>query len=349
MCLFPRLIKNPKYKPNKKNGGLVPPIYDKRVMAVPIGCGKCIECKKKKSREWNVRLNEDIRTNRNGKFITLTFSNESIKELDAEIREEIKGYDRDNAIATLAVRRFLERWRRKYKKSVRHWLVTELGGNGTENIHLHGIIWTDEIKSIGERWQYGFIKVGNAKIDSKGKRMDKNDTGYIGEKSISYMTKYVLKMDVKHKEYNSIILCSKGIGKEYINRMDCKKNKYEKGKTDESYTTRTGTKLALPIYYRNKIYNDEEREKLWCEKLDKEERWILGIKIDTSNNNKRYLKVLKTAREKNKRLGYGNNEKNWNIKRYENERRELLLNKRIKKIEEIKEEKIIMGNWKDAF
>ena len=33
MCLYPTLIKNPKYKPNKKNGGQVPPVLDKRVLA----------------------------------------------------------------------------------------------------------------------------------------------------------------------------------------------------------------------------------------------------------------------------------------------------------------------------
>ena len=33
--------------------------------------------------------------------------------------------------ATRAVRFFLERWRKEYKKSLRHWLVTEIGGNYT--------------------------------------------------------------------------------------------------------------------------------------------------------------------------------------------------------------------------
>ena len=60
MCLYPKLIANPKYKANKKNGGNVPPIFDKRVLTIPIGCGKCIECKKKKAREWQVRLSEEI-------------------------------------------------------------------------------------------------------------------------------------------------------------------------------------------------------------------------------------------------------------------------------------------------
>ena len=30
----------------------------------------------------------------------------------------------------------------------------------------------------------------------------------------------------------------------------------------ETYRTSTGHKIAMPIYWRNKIYNDEEREKL---------------------------------------------------------------------------------------
>ena len=39
MCLYPRLIKNPKYKSNKKNGGVIPYMKDDRVFFVPISCG----------------------------------------------------------------------------------------------------------------------------------------------------------------------------------------------------------------------------------------------------------------------------------------------------------------------
>ena len=143
MCLYPRLIKNRKYTSNKKNGGNIPPILDDRVKYVPVGCGNCIECRKQKAREWNVRLLEDIKTHRNGKFITLTFSDKAYADLAEVYKNKLDGYNLDNAIATLATRRILERYRKKYKKTIRHWLVTELGHNGTENIHLHGIIWTD--------------------------------------------------------------------------------------------------------------------------------------------------------------------------------------------------------------
>ena len=62
---------------------------------------------------------------------------------------------------------------------------------------------------------------------------------------------------------------------------------------------------------------------MWLEKLDKKERWICGQKVDISKDDKEYFKVLYEARKKNKRLGYGNNEKNWELKKYENERRNI--------------------------
>ena len=159
MCLFKKLIRNRKYTKTAKNGGVIPPMPDKRVALVPVGCGKCIECKHKKSRDWKARLQEELKSNNQGKFITLTFSNESIKQIICEQElTKMSGYELDNAIATKAVRLFLERWRKKHKKSLRHWLVTELGHNGTENIHLHGIIWTDEnLFHVEQVWNYGLI------------------------------------------------------------------------------------------------------------------------------------------------------------------------------------------------
>ena len=59
MCLYAKEIDNPKYKPNKKNGGQVPPILDMRLKKINIGCGKCILCMKKKAREWQFRLIEE--------------------------------------------------------------------------------------------------------------------------------------------------------------------------------------------------------------------------------------------------------------------------------------------------
>ena len=66
MCLYPKIIKNRKYVKNKKNGGNVPTPTDPRVLMVPVGCGNCMECRKQKARQWQVRLSEEIRENKRG-------------------------------------------------------------------------------------------------------------------------------------------------------------------------------------------------------------------------------------------------------------------------------------------
>ena len=162
MCYFERQGKNKKYLANKKNGGNPPPLLDPDFMYVKYRCGNCMECRKEKANNWRMRLMEDIKENRNGRFVTLTFSNEAIAELRASPRtkdwpglEGLEGYELDNEIATRAVRLFLENCRKETGKYPRHWLVTELGHNGTENVHLHGIIWTNDPTIINRKWRYG--------------------------------------------------------------------------------------------------------------------------------------------------------------------------------------------------
>jgi len=327
MCLYPKLIKNPKYKANKKNGGNIPPVSDERVIWVPIECGECMECRHSKSRDWQIRLMEDIKENKNGKMVTLTLSNESIKKIyEMEPTKNwpglkhLEGYELDNQIAIRAVRLFLERWRKEYKKSLRHFLVTELGHKGTENIHLHGIVWTNEsFAKIREKWEYGWI----------WPRPETTQKNYVNAQTVNYIVKYITKLDTDHKYYKSQILTSAGIGGNYTKQYNSRLNKYQGDKTKETYLTRTGHEIGMPIYWRNKIYNEEEREKLWLQKLDKQERWIMGEKIDISQGEEGYWRSLEHYRKKNKKLGYGDGEKDWNREQYEIARRQILMAKRL--------------------
>ena len=206
MCLYPKLIRNKKYRENKKNGGVIPPITDIRTTYVPIACGQCMECMKAKSREWQTRLMEEIKTSTNGKFVTLTFSEEQLNKIKQKVIREIKineknyqNKDIENEIARTATRLFLERWRKLHKKSIRHWLVTELGHQGTERIHMHGILFTDKTKEeIEQIWKYGMIWIGK----------------YVNEKTINYIVKYIYKQDEQHKSYKPKILASIVTGKQ---------------------------------------------------------------------------------------------------------------------------------------
>lgn len=326
MCLYPRLIKNKKYIPNKKNNFNPPIATDERVLYVPIGCGKCIECKNQRANEWRTRLLEEIRHEKNGKFITFTFDEESYRSIRNELIKQVKKgsikkiWIDDNEIATYAVRRFLERWRKKYGKSVKHWFITEKGQENTKRIHIHGIIWCDVPReTISDLWKYGHIWIGD----------------FVNEKTINYIVKYVSKVDKENKSFTGKVLTSRGIGKGYLKRHDAKLNEYNGIGTKEYYRDRAGFKRSLPIYYRNKIYTEEEREKLWINRIDKEERFVLGRRISVSENEDEYNYRLKLAQEKNKRLGYGDDKRSLEDVNRKNLRKAIKRAKELKKIKKI--------------
>ena len=298
MCLYPKLIKNKKYTSNKKNGGFIPTVFDERTLLVPVGCGNCIECRKQKARSWQVRLLEDIKVNTECVFVTLTFDNHNLNNLLKDVSKT--GDIIDNDVCTLAVRRFLERWRWEFKKSVRHWLITELGHNGTERVHLHGLIFSKDIKAIERIWKYGWVYFGS----------------YVNERTVNYIIKYVTKVDLRNRNFKAKILCSKGIGSNYLSSINAERNLFKGKNTKESYKNKQGYELNLPIYYRNKIYSDEEREKLWLNRLDKEIRFVMGEKIDVSKDDTNYYNTLEYYQKLNKSLGYGDDSFDWDKKMY---------------------------------
>ena len=297
MCLYNSLVKNPKYKPNKKNGGQAPPVWDTRVLSVPIGCGDCMECRKKKANEWRTRLSEEVRSNpKRAYFITLTFDDknlEKLKRLEAD-QDVVDKNINENSLCYIAIRLWTERIRKFTKKGLRYWLITEKGQCFTHRIHMHGIVWADEreYELMLEKWDFGIKNVGYA----------------VNERAINYLVKYMLKPDLINKDFRSRIFCSHGIGASYVKRTDAKRNKFtwKTGKTIESYRLKNGLETALPIYYRNKIYTEDEREILWIEKLEKNERFVDGVRVDVSTDEgmKLYEELVDEAREINKKLGF---------------------------------------------
>ena len=111
MCLYSTLMKNPKYGYSKKNRGNIPVLKDKRVGYIAGGCGRCMECLKQKGSGWRVRLMEDVKDYIGAKFVTLTFNEESLNDLRNVVNKDrkLEGYDLDNEVVVLAVKRFRER------------------------------------------------------------------------------------------------------------------------------------------------------------------------------------------------------------------------------------------------
>lgn len=329
MCLYNKLYINKKYLPNKKNNGIVPLCPDQRVKYVPVCCGKCMECRRKKSNEWKVRLTEDLKVNKDATYVTLTIDNENYYKYLDKLDIETETYEAQNQLAAKLIRLFLERHRRKYRKALRHFFITELGQTNTERLHIHGIIFrTPEQTEIilNDLWTFGYPVIGRP-----GKKH------YCNNKTVSYLVKYITKSDPKHKSYTPKLFVSPGIGKNYIYSYNYNKNKF-KGvngvDTKEYYIAENGSKLPLPIYYRNYLYSEEEREQLWINLLNKEERYVMGEKIDISKNEELYYSTLEYYRTINSESGYWTNKNNADEEAY------IFLKKQLRKKTKLMKQKL---------
>ena len=150
----------------------------------------------------------------------------------------------ENSVARFALRRFLERPRKETKKSLRHWCVTELGEE-KGRAHIHGIYFGKGSEELVTRhWKYGNTFTGK----------------YVSARTANYITKYMSKTDIKHIWFTGRVLCSPGIGRDYaINNYN---NIYREKKTLDLYVCRNGQRIALPYYWRRKLFTIEQREQL---------------------------------------------------------------------------------------
>jgi len=351
MCVNYKIMLNRKYTITKKNGGNVPVLRDERQKYVKVPCKECYICRRKKAREWKMRLSEDFKVNKNAKVVLLTFSTESLKKIiDKGKLHGVNGYELDNQICKKAVKWFRERWRKKYGRSPRHWLITELGNGKTEHVHMHGVIWQDNrykiegnfLEEIEKIWQYGFVGKGR-----KNWETGKWDN-WIGSETAGYFVKYVNKKDEKHKEYKQIILASAGIGKSFLESKRAEDNVYKGEKTNQMYNIENGGILPMPEYFRRKMYSDDEREKLTSYMLDKGIIYIDGKEFRSDIGDDKISKMLIALREKNKRLGFGDGTKNWERKKFENEERRKKHKERgLNNINEMKKDRfeLHIENW----
>ena len=124
------------------------------------------------------------------------------------------------------------------------------------------------------------------------------------------------KIDENHPEFVGKVLCSKGIGAGYIKRADASKHKYKKGKTIETYRLRNGAKINLPIYYRNKLFTEKERELLFIDKIEKGFIYVLGTKVHRDDE-EYYIQLLEEGRKKEAIL-YGEHNQDWEQQKYIN-------------------------------
>lgn len=332
MCVNPKFIKNARYIETKKTKA--EKITDQRKEYIEVKCGKCTECRKEKQKDWTIRIAEENRGEVKGYFVTLTISDENMTKLVKQTEQRLErlktkideGWEvpryqnetikdkakEENEIATTAIKLFRERWRKKYKTSPKHFMITEKGHHRTKRLHLHGIIWQNntEVKptkarrgknrendEISKIWGYGITFIGDS----------------CNETTANYIVKYITKEDPEG--FKPKMLISPGVGKNYLNRITSEEMKRLKEQEIMMYTEKSRRTQKMPGYYRKKILSEEEREDKWEKILDKGTKRIRGkdFKLKNEKDREQIVKIVENKRsfEKKEYL------KNWDKTKYE--------------------------------
>lgn len=147
-CLHPILLNvSSKDEPEKEYGLTVP-------------CGHCINCTKKRRREWTLRniLESQYYAPEDIAFVTFTYRDEDLPLFIKSVRPP---FDATKSLMPPDMKNFMKRLRRKVPYQIRMFYVGEYGDKFGRP-HYHAILYGLRRKDwnlVDEKWQHGFVLV----------------------------------------------------------------------------------------------------------------------------------------------------------------------------------------------
>lgn len=286
MCLRPRFIVNRKYI--KLAGSPVdaismfahaPDLY------VLVDCGNCLPCQKKRSNMWRQRLIDEFTylvakdpdVAHRVYFVTLTIApNFYINNV--------------KHVYTL-FKKFRERYRKRYGKSLRYWVTTEYGEK-RGRLHLHAIFFDPLFNGyeLYDLWSYG--RVDMSVVGDSPKNTDRDPL-----KGIAYVTKYVTKYCDSwfvDPEKKATIFCSPGIGLSYV--RDAKNRDFHSQHGGLRFRlSDNNMPIGLPRYYTEKLFSPIDKfrfSKLNIERLNNPPEFPIKIGKQIFYNFESYLTFI---------------------------------------------------------
>lgn len=220
---------------------------------ITVPCGKCAACLSNQRSDWTFRIKQELRVAKSAYFITLTYNDENVPYIDetATLRKS------DLQLFIKRLRRFHDMEVERYQKlvkgrylefkvpQIRYYAIGEYGPE-TLRPHYHGLFFNvseEAIREIDKLWSLGFIKVGD-----------------VNTASIHYVTKYVInrKLDCPGVESPFSIMSRRpGIGNSYINNINVRYHRQEKGQQFQ-VKNEGGIVQRMPRYYKQFIFTKKE-------------------------------------------------------------------------------------------
>jgi len=217
-------------------------------------CGKCPPCLKRRVSGWSFRLMQEGKRSASAWFVTLTYNSDNLQFSNKGFKNLYKKDLQD----------FFKRLRKRMPDvPIKYYAVGEYG---TINMrpHYHAIMFNVDPHAVQMAWS------------KNGKSMGDLHFGDVNGATIGYTLKYMSKPskiplhknDDRTKEFS---LMSKGLGENYItvttNRW------HTRSLLNRMYLNVDGKKIAMPRYYKDRLYTETERQTIaFHAKIDNEIR-----------------------------------------------------------------------------
>lgn len=219
------------------------PFYRKELeyAHIPLPCGRCPNCVARRISAWSFRLMVEDRQSHSSLFVTLTYGDDSLPRT-------ISNY---KTLSRRDVQLFCKRLRKlQPHDKIKYYAVGEYGSKFWRP-HYHAIIFNADPDKVERAWSLGGRGIGLVHI------------GNVTGASIGYCLKYMAKpsripLHAKDDRVPEFALMSKRLGANYLDQAQIAwhKNSLEK----RMYCVAPGgVKLSMPRYYKDKIYDEEER------------------------------------------------------------------------------------------
>lgn len=198
-----------------------------------IPCGKCLNCKANRVSGWSFRLHKEWERSSSAHFVTLTYDEATVPY-----------YGEYQSLHKIDVQNFLKRLRKLNPQKLKYYAASEYGPD-TYRPHYHIVLFNAIPETIEKAWTQGFsttTKVTSARIGYT--------LGYLAKPRIIP----AFPQDPRQREFS---LMSKRLGDNYLtvamqrwHSLDYKNRLY--------CNIKDGKKIAMPRYYREKIFSKEQ-------------------------------------------------------------------------------------------
>lgn len=212
------------------------PYHKKGEENLPLPCGKCPFCLATRVSQWSFRLMREDRNAKTANFVTFTYAPEHVPKSPNGYKTLLKKDYQD----------FMKRLRKQSPSlpKIKYYAVGEYGST-TMRPHYHAIIFNADIELVQKAWEKGYIYNGDVREESVGYTLK-----YINKKGKIPMHRN----DDRIKEFS---LMSKGLGESYLSENMI--NWHKEMPNQRVYCNlKGGRKIAMPRYYKNKIFDKKE-------------------------------------------------------------------------------------------